>query len=230
MRLATHGELLKSNSMLITPAILAQNEQEFRDRMVFAHQLPEGRWHVDVLDGSRHGATCWHDANIVGDIPDLPEIELHLMVQDPFAEVLLWHRAVQSLRRVLIEVDTYRLKNVIRQVQALKLEISLVLNPDVAPDVIVPFQHDVDEIVVMGVHPGASGQKFLGEEVLAKIQRARALFPLIDIAVDGGIQKETVGSLAKAGVMRVIAASALWKSASPVDAHQALQETAKIVL
>ena len=216
--------------MLITPAILAKNEPEFRDRMTFAHQLPSGRWHVDVLDGSMHHATCWHDANIVGDMPDLPEIELHLMVQDPFAEALAWHRAVRSLRRVLIDADTYRLQNVIRQVQALKLDISLVLNPDVAPDLCIPFQHDADEIVIMGVHPGASGQKFLGEEILAKIMRTRALFPEIDIAVDGGIQKETIATLAKAGVVRVVAASALWKAASPSDAHQMLQEAAKIVL
>lgn len=216
--------------MLITPAILAKNEEEFRDRMFFSHQLPEGRWHIDVLDGSRHGATCWHDANVVGDIPDLPEIELHLMVQDPFAEILLWHRAVPTLRRVLLEIDAYRLKNVIRQVQALNLDISLVLNPEVAPDAMTPLQDDTDEMVIMGVCPGASGQKFLGEEILAKIQRTRALFPSIDIAVDGGIQEETVEVLAKAGVMRFIVASALWKSASPIDAHQALQDAAKIVL
>lgn len=198
--------------------------------MIFSHQLPEGRWHIDVLDGSRHEAACWHDAHVVGDMPDLPEIELHLMVQNPFAEILLWHRAVRTFRRVLIEADTYQLKHVLRQVQALKLDISLVLNPDVPPDLCEPFHQDVDEIVVMGVRPGASGQAFLGEEILAKVSRTRALFPSIDIAVDGGIQQETVQTLARAGVMRCIAASALWKAASPVDAHQMLQEAAKIVL
>lgn len=223
-------ELQKLSNMLITPAILAKNEQEFRDRMVFAHQLPEGRWHIDVLDGSRHGATCWHDANIVGDIPDLPEIELHLMVQDPFAETLFWHRAVKNLRRVLVEADVYRLPNVLRQLQALKLDISLVLNPNILPDICIPFQHDVDEVVIMGVQPGASGQQFLGEEIFAKISRTRALFPHVDIAVDGGIEKGIVAALAKAGVMRLIVASTLWKAASPNDAHRALQEAAKIVL
>lgn len=216
--------------MIITPAILAKNEHEFRDRMIFAHQLPEGRWHIDVLDGSRHGAHCWHDANVVGDMPDLSDIELHLMVQDPFAETLVWHRAVKCLRRVLVEADTYRLPTVLRQMHALGLEISLVLNPDVLPDLCSPFPAEADELVVMGVRPGASGQAFLGDEVLATISRARALFPHIPIAVDGGIQQETVHTLAKAGVMRFIVASALWKSPSPSDAHRALHEAAKIVL
>jgi pentose-5-phosphate-3-epimerase len=216
--------------MLITPAILAKTEQEFRDCIMYAHQLPEGRWHIDVLDGTLHEATCWHDANVVGDMPDLPEIELHLMVQDPLAHILAWHRAVSSLRRVLINADTYLLDRVLRQVQALKLDISLVLNPDVMPDVCSPFIPTIDEIVIMGVPPGSSGQKFLGEEIYAKILRTRALFPEIALAVDGGVQKSTVASLAEHGVMRGIAASALWKAGSPRDAHWALQEMAGIVL
>ncbi len=216
--------------MLITPAILAKDEKEFRDYLSFAHQLPDGRWHVDILDGSMHGATCWHDANVVGDIPDLPEIELHLMVQDPFAHILVWHRAVRSLRRVLVNADTFQLAKVIQQVQALRLDISLTLNPDVVPDICAPHISSIDEILLMGVRPGASGQKFLGEEVFARIARARALFPEVDIAVDGGIQEKIVSILAKSGVTRIITSSALWKTASPIDAHHALQEAAKIVL
>lgn len=216
--------------MIITPAILAKDEKEFRDYLSFAHQLPDGRWHIDILDGSMHNATCWHDANVVGDIPDLPEIELHLMVQDPFAHILSWHRAVKSLRRVLLDANTFQLAKVIQQVQALRLDISLTLNPDVAPDVCAPHLSSIDEILIMGVHPGLSGQTFLGEEILAKILRTRALFSEVDIAVDGGIQEEIVGILAKSGVTRAISSSALWKAASPIDAHHALQEAAKIVL
>lgn len=216
--------------MIITPAILAKDEKEFRDYLSFAHQLPDGRWHVDILDGSMHNTTCWHDANTVGDIPDLPEIELHLMVLDPFPHILAWHRAVRSLRRVLLHADTFQLAKVIQQTQALRLDISLTLNPDVMPDICAPYISSIDEILIMGIHPGASGQKFLGEEVLAQIARTRALFPEVDIAIDGGIQGEIVGILAKSGVTRIITSSALWKAASPIDAHHALQEAAKIVL
>lgn len=216
--------------MLITPAILAKNEKEFRDYLSFAHQLPDGRWHIDILDGSMHNTTCWHDANIVGDIPDLPEIELHLMVLDPFPHILAWHRAVRSLRRVLLNADAFQLEKVIQQARALRLHVSLTLNPDVAPDICTPHLSAIDEILIMGIHPGASGQAFLGEEILARISRTRALFPAVNIAIDGGVQEEIVGILAKSGVTRVITASALWKAESPVDAHRALQEAAKIVL
>lgn len=219
-----------SASMIISPAILAKDEKEFKDYLSFAHQLPNGRWHVDILDGSMHGTACWHDANVVGDIPDLPEIELHLMVRDPFAHILAWHRAVRTLRRVLLNADTFQLAKVIQQAQALQLDISLALNPDVMPDVCAPYISSVDEILIMGVRPGASSQKFLGEEIFAKISRTRALFPEIDIAVDGGIQEEVVSLLAKLGVTRIVTSSALWRAASPIDAHQALQEAAKIVL
>lgn len=216
--------------MIITPAILAHNEKEFRDYLSFAHQLPNGRWHIDILDGSMHGATCWHDANVIGDIPDLPDIELHLMVADPFAHILLWHRAVRTLRRVLLEGDHPHLTKIIRQVQALQLDISLTLNPGVFPDICLPHSHEISEILIMGVHPGASGQSFLGDEILANIARTRVLFPLLDIAVDGGVNRNNIGLLAKTGAVRVIAASALFAHASPIHAHQDLQDAAKVML
>lgn len=216
--------------MIISPAILAHNEKELRDYLSFAHQLPNGRWHIDILDGSMHNATCWHDANIIGDIPDLPDIEIHLMVADPFAHILAWHRAVRTLRRVLLDADHPHIAKIIRQTQALKLDISLTLNPGVFPDICLPYHNEISEILIMGVRPGASGQSFLGDEILANIARTRALFPLLDIAVDGGVHDKNIGLLAKTGVVRAIAASALFAHASPIHAHQDLQESAKVML
>ncbi|NBX50636.1 hypothetical protein EBT25_12035, partial [bacterium] len=216
--------------MIITPAILAKDEQDFRHYMQYAHQLPSGRWHIDILDGTMHDRTCWHDEAIIGDMPDLPELEIHLMVQNPSLHILSWHRSVPFLRRVLVNADTHRLDKVIAQVQALKLDLTLTLNPDVVPDICKPFIGATDEILIMGVHPGSSGQKFLGEEILAKIQRTRALFPAADIALDGGVHEKNLSALAKHGVTRAIASSALWKAASPIDAHLALEEAARIVL
>lgn len=216
--------------MLITPAILAKDEREFRDRICFVHQLPSGRWHIDILDGTKYHATCWHDAHVIADIPNLPDIELHLMVTDPFVDILAWHRATPKLKRVLIESDAFHLENILRQVQALNLEVSLVLNPDQKPDICAPYVNSCDEILIMGIVPGASGKTFLGEEIYAKIARTRALFPSIDIAIDGGVTEQNIGLLAQAGVMRAVCASALWKSPSPSDAQRALQEASKIVL
>ncbi len=216
--------------MIITPAILAKDEQSFRHYLQYAHQLPSGRWHVDILDGSLYDTHCWHDATTVGSVHDLPEIELHLMVRDPLPHILAWHRHVSSLCRVLLDADMPHLEKMLRHIHALRLDASLVLNPATSPDVCAQFVADIDEVVVMGVSPGASGQAFLGEEVIAKIQRLRALFPSLAVAVDGGVHLENVSSLARAGVTRIVAASALWKSHSPLDAHLALQEASKIVL
>lgn len=216
--------------MIITPAILAKNEKDFREHLQYAHQLPCGRWHIDVLDGSRHNATCWHNANVVRDMPDLPEIELHLMVHDPLAHISAWHRAVPMLRRVLIEADGHNVIRALIHANILKLERSLVLNPGTMPDVCEAYAKDVDELVIMGVVPGKSGQTFLGDPVFATIARARALFPTHDIAIDGGVNEKNIGKLAHAGVLRTICASALWESPLPSSAHLDLQEAAKIVL
>ena len=76
------------------------------------------------------------------------------------------------------------------------------------------LKHEIlrcDLLLIMGVHPGKSGQKFLGDSVLEKIKEARAHFPKTTIAVDGGITKKNAKSIIEAGADQLCVSSVIWK-------------------
>jgi ribulose-phosphate 3-epimerase len=72
----------------------------------------------------------------------------------------------------------------------------------------------VDMILVMSVHPGFGGQKFIPES-LDKIRKVRAMLDerhlSVDIQVDGGVGLGNVREILDAGANIVVAGSAVFK-------------------
>jgi ribulose-phosphate 3-epimerase len=85
----------------------------------------------------------------------------------------------------------------------------------------------VDQILIMSVNPGFGGQKFINSS-LAKLEQARKLIDnsgySIRLAIDGGINAETIGAAAKAGADTFIAGNALFKQPNYIEAVRALRE------
>jgi len=87
----------------------------------------------------------------------------------------------------------------------------------------------VDMVLVMTVEPGFGGQKFMPGP-LAKVRQLREHFngagagPRIDIQVDGGVNRETVGACAAAGANVIVAGSAVYGSNDPVAAMRAMED------
>ena len=71
----------------------------------------------------------------------------------------------------------------------------------------------LDLILIMSVNPGFGGQKFIPES-LPKIKAARKLIAKRDImlAVDGGVNLDTIKQVAKAGADTIIMGSAIFKT------------------
>ncbi len=218
--------------MLITPSILAKNEQECREKLFHPGLHRKNlRFHIDILDGTLFNATSWADPEMIGSWPDLPEIEIHIMSENPFLHVVAWHKYVASLRRVILHQEIARpLGTILEQVEILKLDRTVALNPETPIEHLEKYQKHIDEVLLMSVHPGASGQAFLGEPILAKIRRTRVLFPNLDIALDGGVTRDNIGSLAETGANRCVCGAALWQHPHPEDAHDDLLDAAKVVL
>ncbi len=208
--------------MEILPGVLAYDETDFRKRLLHPELCKvASTFHVDVLDGSLFGATCWADSEVVGRWKNLPNIELHCMVQNPLTVVQSWFEHVPSLKRVIVHREIGRpLANVIAKLRSLQLEVVVAVNPETPVDEIARLP--IDGLMIMGVVPGASGQAFLGEPILSKLRRARALFPNLLLAVDGGVSEHTLGSLVDAGAERCVASSALWKAENPASVYKDL--------
>lgn len=77
-------------------------------------------------------------------------------------------------------------------------------------------------VLVMTVHPGFGGQKFIASE-LPKVTALRKRFPDLDIEVDGGVGLATIDEAAAAGANVIVAGSAIVGAADPADVIEKLR-------
>jgi len=219
----------------VLPGILAENADELREKLFFPGFWEPGvTAHVDILDGTMFGATCFCDATTAQqhfNIPHhntavaqhFPSIELHCMVQNPLPIIEQWKSLVPETIRAIIHAEIDRpLAPILHRIQNLALETGIALCPQTVPDVLRALPVQPDRLLIMGVEPGASGRTFLGEPILAHIRRARSLYPILTIAVDGGMNAETAQSALHAGANAYIATSAIWSKPDPRRAYQQL--------
>jgi ribulose-phosphate 3-epimerase len=87
----------------------------------------------------------------------------------------------------------------------------------------------VDLLLVMSVHPGFGGQRFI-RDVLPKLTAARQLAEErvleIDLQIDGGIGPDNAADAVSAGANVLVAGSAIFEAGDPLLAAQRLREAA----
>lgn len=208
--------------MIITPAVLTNDPREAL-RYLQLELIQELGVHWDVLDDSLFSGKTFFDPELFIAQKELGAIELHLMVSDPIRVAIEW-RNVLALKKVIVHSEIGPgLGEVLERMAVMKLQTAVAISPEILPEAVLQWQDKFEEIVIMGVQPGAMGKEFLGERVISKIKRAKALFPKHRIAVDGGVSDQNAAQLKEAGADRLITASYLWKNPSPREALRELQ-------
>lgn len=78
-------------------------------------------------------------------------------------------------------------------------------------------------VLIMTVHPGFGGQKFMASE-LPKVRALRQKYPDLNIEVDGGLSESTVDQAADAGANVIVAGSAVFGAKDPSEVIAKLRE------
>jgi len=209
----------------IVPAFLVESFEEFETKLRLVE--PHTKFiQVDVLDGSLFGQTNWFDAEQIGTLKTDVEMELHLMVKNPLPLVEAWKKYVPTFKRAIIHAEIDRpVGAMVDQIKdKLGLEVGVAVNPETPLSAIENVLHTIDQLTVMGVHPGKSGQAFLGQSVLDKIAEARQHREDLVIEMDGGLTDELIEPLTNMGASRLCAASLIFKDPDPTAKLQALNE------
>ena len=104
-------------------------------------------------------------------------------------------------------------KAAIDKIRTLGMKAGLSICPETDCESVKPYLKDVDMVLVMSVHPGFGGQKFIPES-LDKIRRIREMIKeqglSVDIEVDGGIYLSNVREVLDAGANVIVAGSAVF--------------------
>ncbi len=149
-------------------------------------------------------------------------LDVHLMIQDPAKYVGAFVQAGSDMITVHIEtVSLKELQAIAKGLKKSKVKLGISLNPGTSLAKIKPVLSLVDFVLVMSVNPGFGGQAFI-PEAINKIKQLRAIFKK-DIAVDGGINKQTAKLVKAAGANILIAGSYIFGSKNIKQAIDSLR-------
>ena len=150
---------------------------------------------------------------------------VHLMMNRPDLYLEAFAQAGAQTIQIHVEADC-DLHTELRRIRAWGLKNAIVLNPETPVARLEPYIGEVDEILVMTVHPGFGGQKFI-DDCLPKLTYLRARLPNVDLMVDGGVDAETAVRAARAGANQFVAGSYLFKQTDMKAAVENLRESLK---
>jgi ribulose-phosphate 3-epimerase len=201
---------------LIAPSILSADFSILGDEIRAVEDAGVDWIHVDVMDGHFVPNITMGPLVVeaVKKVTNLP-IDVHLMIENPdlfindFAGAGATHICVQAETCVHLN----RTIQLIRQNNNVRAGVAL--NPSTSLSSLDWVLEDIDYILIMSVNPGFGGQKFI-ENSLDKIKTLRQMITergySTMIQIDGGVNKNTIGKIAAAGVDIFVAGSAIYQS------------------
>ncbi len=193
-----------------------------------------GNLAADVRRAAESGADALHidvmDPHFVPNISFGPDIvalakrvapgfrrNVHLMMSRPDLYAARFAEAGAQTVQIHLEADC-DVHATLAAIRRLGVRPALVVNPETPVESLLPYLGETDEFLVMTVHPGYGGQKFI-PECLPKIEWLRRRAPGADIMIDGGVNDDTAELAARAGANMFVAGSHLYKAA---DMRQAV--------
>ncbi len=166
--------------------------------------------HVDVMDG-HFVPNLTFGAPVIRCIKTTLPLSCHLMIENP--EKYLEDFVKAGAATITFHAETVSdMSALIKKIQALGVRAGVSVNPETDVKVIENVLNEVDEVLVMSVHPGFGGQKFI-ETALEKIKWLREKRSDLDIAVDGGIDDLTAPKVLQAGANILVSGSYIFKAA-----------------
>lgn len=201
----------------IIPAILVPDQGTMIERMRLVEGLATAV-QIDCMDGHFVNNRSYYQAE---SIDTTLGIELHLMVRDPMSVIREWRRIPQFMRaiwHVEIPVDH---SSLIRECRGLGIECGLAISPETSVESVAGYLAEIDELLVLGVKPGWSGQTLI-EAALKKPADAKRINPSIVTGFDGGVTQENLTSIIQAQTDRICIASTIFASSNPRETLHAI--------
>ena len=208
-------------NQLIAPSILSADFSDLKTDITMVNESEADWFHVDIMDGV-------FVPNISFGMPVLKSIneyakkplDVHLMIVNPEKYVEKFAELGSNILTVHYEVCMNNMNEVIERIKKNGMKAGIAINPDTDINVLEKFIKYIDLVIVMGVFPGFSGQKFI-EATYERCKRIKEIIikqnPNTLIEVDGGVTIHNAKKLLENGADVLVSGSHVFKAENPKE-------------
>lgn len=195
----------------ILPSFLAADLGHLADDLLRAEASGADAIHLDIMDPTFVPNMSFGPSIVDFCRKTAPNFyrNVHLMMNRPDLYLEKFANAGAQTIQIHVEADC-DLHTELKRIRALGCKAAIVLNPETPVEILTSYLGEIDEALVMTVHPGYGGQSFIAD-CLPKVTWLRERCPTLDIMIDGGGNAETIPLAAKAGANQFVAGLYLFK-------------------
>lgn len=213
----------------IVPSILSADFARLAEEIARAERGGASMLHLDVMDG--------HFVDNITIGPPVVEsirkatsshLDCHLMIENPNRYAVDFVKAGANSVSVHYEA-CHHLDGTLENIRDAGAMAGVVLNPATPVAVLEDILEVADYVLLMSVNPGFGGQKLIPYVLqkarkLDRMRRERHL--ALPIEIDGGVHKENLAEVVRAGCDWIVTGSAIFHSPDPEATVREMREIA----
>ncbi|WP_018111873.1 ribulose-phosphate 3-epimerase [Thermus igniterrae] len=209
------------------PSILTADLARLKEQIEEAEAAGVDWIHLDVMDGVFVPNLTFGPLLVeaVRRVTTLP-LDVHLMIVQPERYLEDFARAGADYITIHVEATPHA-HRAVQRVKELGKRAGLAVNPATPLEAFEPLLPELDLALLMSVNPGFGGQRYIPASTgrLRRLKEMRdRLNPACLIQVDGGVNKDTVAEVYRAGADVAVAGSALFNRRPVAENLKELKE------